>query len=73
MRAAAKNFDNPTETLNEIRYLERNKTAYQERLAAPILRNGSQTIDDLFSLSDEIGNGSLKLKIRKMLDLPDLG
>jgi hypothetical protein len=67
------NFDNPTETLNEIRYLESNETAYRERLAAPILRNGSQTIDDFFSLSDDIGSGSLKRKIRKMLDLPDLG
>ena len=65
------NFDNPAETLNEIRYLEQNETAYRERLAAPILRNGSQTIDDFFSLSDEIGNGSLKRKIRKMLDLPN--
>lgn len=66
------NFDNPIETLNEIRYLERNETAYRERLGAPILRNGSQTINDFFSLGDDIGDGSLKRNIRKMLDLPDL-
>ena len=63
------NFDHPELTLQEIQYLESNETAYQERLKVPILRNGSQTIQDYFSLGDDLGGGKLKNDIRRLLGL----
>jgi hypothetical protein len=60
---------NPQKALDEIRHLRKNKQAFEEKLAQPILRNGSHTIEEFFSLSDEIGNGTLKRKIRTMLGL----
>jgi hypothetical protein len=62
-------FYQPGKTLEEIIYLEQNSTAYQERLSAPILANGNQTIRDYFSLTDAIGGGHLKQRIRSMLGL----
>ena len=61
--------NNPQSALNEIEYLQRNDTAYKERMDAPILRNGTETVDEFFSLSDAVGNGTLKRKIRTMLGL----
>jgi hypothetical protein len=58
-------------TLDEIKYLEKNSTAYYERLSAPILANGNQTLRDYFSLTDDIGGGHLKKRIRSMLGLPN--
>jgi hypothetical protein len=62
-------FYQPGKTLEEIMYLEKNSTAYYERLAAPILANGNQTVRDYFSLTDDIGGGHLKHRIRSMLGL----
>jgi hypothetical protein len=56
-------------TSETIRYLEQNDTAYQERIAIPILKNGSHTIEVYFSLSEEIGNGALKWRIREMMNI----
>ena len=53
--------------LNEFAHLQRKDTAYQERMDTPILRNGAQTIEEFFSLADDLGNGTLKPKIRTML------
>jgi hypothetical protein len=58
---------NPGPALDEIRYLESDPEAYKRKFEQPILRNGSQTMEDHFSLSDSIGNGKLKGKIRVML------
>jgi hypothetical protein len=63
-------INNPQPALDEIQYLQQNDTAYKERMNAPILRNGAQTIDEFFSISDDLGNGTLKRKIRTMLGLP---
>jgi hypothetical protein len=61
--------NNPLPAMEEIRYLEANATAYQERLESPILLNGDETVEKYFSLSDDVGNGTLKRKIRHMLGL----
>ena len=59
-----------TKSLEELVSLEQNNaTKYYERLAAPILANGNQTIRDYFSLADDIGGGHLKQRIRTMLGL----
>jgi hypothetical protein len=62
-------IENPQPVLDQIRYLERNASAYKERLDHPILRHGSQTVEEYFSLSDNIGNGTLKRMIRTMMSL----
>jgi hypothetical protein len=64
-------FYQPGKTLEEIMYLEKNSTAYHERLSAPILANGNQTIREYFSLTDDIGGGHMKHRIRSMLGLPN--
>jgi hypothetical protein len=64
-------FYQPGKTLEEIMYLEKNSTAYHERLSAPILANGNQTIREYFSLTDGVGGGHLKHRIRSMLGLPN--
>ena len=57
-------IDDPAAALKEIRYLNRNPEAYQRKLEHPILRNGSRTVEDFFSLADSIGRGQLKGRIR---------
>ena len=64
------NEDNPQETLDKIRYLGSNDKAYFERLSHPILKEGNETIRKYFSLSDDVGGGYLKGRIRKMMGLP---
>lgn len=60
-------IDNPQSALNEIRRLEYNATAYEEVMKEPILRDGNNTIQKYFSVSDNlIPNASLKNKIREM-------
>ena len=60
-------IDDPAPALEQIRYLNGNPEAYQRMLEQPILRNGSRTIEDFFSLADSIGHGQLKGRIRSML------
>ena len=57
------------QAIEQLRFLEENYTAYHEMLAQPILKNGNQTINEYFSLSDRIGDGSLKWKIRAMMGI----
>jgi len=52
---------------DQIAYLERNKTAYDEMLKEPILANGTQTVEQYFSWSDQVGGGQLKWKIRELM------
>ena len=60
---------NPQPALDRIRYLEDNGTAYEEVMAEPILANGNATLEEYFSLMDEIGGGKIKQKIRHLLGL----
>ena len=58
--------------IQRIAYLEQNSTAYDEMvLKEPILKDGMATLNRYFSLSDEIGDGSLKKKIRERLGFED--
>jgi hypothetical protein len=61
------NIDDPVPALKEIRHLNRHPGAYQRKQEQPILRNGSRTVEDFFSLADSIGRGQLKGRIRSML------
>jgi hypothetical protein len=63
---------NPQSALNRVRQLQANETAYRQvMLEAPILKNGNVTIEEFFSLSETIGNGTLRRKIRNMLGMAD--
>jgi hypothetical protein len=62
-------IDNPQAALRELKQLQANASAYNAKTNEPILRNGNQTIDEYFSFAFDIGNGSLKWKIRHMLGL----
>jgi len=56
---------NPLKTIEQIKYLEYNSTAYNEMLSQPMFADGA--LEKYFSLSDEIGGGWLKKRIRNML------
>ncbi len=60
------NISNPHPALNLVAHLESNATAYNETLGRPILANGMGTVEEFLSISDTVGNGSLKRKIREM-------
>jgi Glycosyltransferase family 10 (fucosyltransferase) C-term len=62
-------INNPQPAIEKVAYLEANRTAYDEILTQPALANGNETIDKYFSLSDEIGNGTLKRRIRQLVGL----
>ena len=57
----------PQTALDRIAYLETNRTAYAEVLAQPILADGERTLEEYFSLSDDVGGGKLKQRIRNMV------
>jgi hypothetical protein len=59
--------ENPQPALDRIAYLEKNQTAYLEVFSQPILLHGAQTLERYFSLSDAVGNGKLKKRIRDMV------
>jgi hypothetical protein len=60
--------ENPKPALDLVSFLEHNETAYSDMLFnQPILKNGTQTIHDYFSFSDNLGDGFLKKKIRAMM------
>ena len=61
---------NPSPALERIEYLEKNHSAYRECLAEPVLANGEKTLEEFFSLSDEIGGGKLKKRILDMMSMP---
>jgi len=61
------NVSNPQPALNEIRRLEYNATAYEEVMKEPILRDGKNTIQKYFSVSDNlIPNANIKKKVREL-------
>ena len=57
--------DNHQKTLEMVKYLEKNPLEYEKMVTQPILAKGA--LEKYFSLSDDIGGGILKRKIRKML------
>lgn len=62
-------IEQPEGALERVHYLENNETAYKEVMSEPILANGSDTIEAYFSMSDSIGGGKLKSKIRDLMEL----
>ena len=62
-------IDDPKPALDRILHLETNQTAYAEAVGAPILKDGKKTLEKYFSLSDDVGGGALKKRIRGMLGL----
>jgi hypothetical protein len=64
------NVSNPKPALDRIKALEKNASAYLETARnEPILANGVDTIEQYFSFSDHIGNGTLKRKLREKLGM----
>lgn len=57
----------PQSALDRLAYLEANRTAYAEVLSEPILADGQRTLEEYFSLSDDVGGGKLKQRILDML------
>jgi hypothetical protein len=57
------------ELVQQVRYLEGNRTAYNEFVHRPIL--AANALERFFSLDDSIANGRLKHKIRVMMGLED--
>ena len=55
----------PQAALDRILYLETNRSAYAEVLAQPMLAEGA--LEEYFSLSDDVGGGKLKQRIRDMV------
>eukprot|EP00592_Proboscia_alata_P001354 CAMPEP_0194375390 /NCGR_PEP_ID=MMETSP0174-20130528/23894_1 /TAXON_ID=216777 /ORGANISM="Proboscia alata, Strain PI-D3" /LENGTH=409 /DNA_ID=CAMNT_0039155549 /DNA_START=20 /DNA_END=1249 /DNA_ORIENTATION=- len=59
---------NPQPALDQIKYLESNRTAYTEMLTKqPILADGARTIERFFSFNDSVGKGFMKKRIRSMM------
>jgi len=62
--------ENPAEAIERVRHLATDEDAYQEVMDQPILANGQKTINEYFSFGDDMGDGSLKRRIHKMMGLP---
>ena len=63
-------INNSQKTIDEIKYLQSNTTAYVEKLKYQrILQNVTYAKQEIFSLTDEIGNGKLKHFIRTKIGL----
>ena len=60
---------NPQPALQLLEQLYMNETAYQQRMHHPILRNGNETMESYFSITDKLGGGKLKRRIRQMMGL----
>eukprot|EP00939_MAST-03C_sp_MAST-3C-sp1_P002770 g2770.t1 len=63
-------INNPQPALDRISFLEKNRGEYERVLSLPVLANGKQTLEDYWSLSDDVGGGKLKQKIRTMIGIP---
>jgi hypothetical protein len=59
--------NHPEKALERIRYLEENRTAYEQVLQQPMLAPGA--LEKYFSLDDNFGGGVLKARIRRFLGL----
>jgi Glycosyltransferase family 10 (fucosyltransferase) C-term len=63
-------INDPLPALKQLQELHTNQTAYQEMLQQPIMAHGDQSVRDYFSVSDQVGGGYLKAKLRKVMGLP---
>jgi Glycosyltransferase family 10 (fucosyltransferase) C-term len=63
-------ISDPLPALKQLQELHTNQTAYHEMLQQPIMAHGNQTVRDYFSVSDQIGGGYLKAKLRKVMGVP---
>jgi hypothetical protein len=59
----------PSAALDMVRRMEANQNIYDEMMNETILTNGDKTVEDYFSLADNIGRGKLKRQIRTMLGI----
>jgi|TARA_B110000003_G_scaffold64127_1_gene64763 hypothetical protein len=59
----------PDFALEQIRMLESNHSALRDVLRLPILADGETSLRRYFSLSDDVGGGDLKYRIRRMIGL----
>jgi len=59
----------PNFALEQIRMLESNHSALRDVLRLPILADGETSLRRYFSLSDDVGGGDLKYRIRRMIGL----
>ncbi len=50
--------------MDTITRLQNNASAYKEMVERPMLAQGTQTLEDYFSLTDAVGGGKLKQRIR---------
>eukprot|EP01047_Picozoa_sp_COSAG01_P037312 COSAG01_NODE_2957_length_6795_cov_8.325119_7_plen_560_part_00 len=53
--------------LKQIKVLEQDRQALDTMLSLPILAQGETTLEEYFSLYDEVGDGKLRHRIRKMV------
>ena len=63
-------IDDAESALERVAYLELNRSAYEEMQSEHILAN-DKVLQDYFSLDETVGNGTLKQKIRTMMQLRD--
>ena len=59
--------DRPSIALERIRFLESNRTAYEDAVQQPIL--APRALEKYFSMDDSVGGGALKRKLRRFLGL----
>ena len=59
---------NPGPGLQKLRALETNQTLYDYVRSQPLLTDGLKTLNKYFSLTDHLGDGSLKKQIRQLVD-----
>ena len=62
-------MDLPHQALSLVQFLEQNPSEYDKMLNEPILAQGKDTIEKYFSWDETVGNGMLKMRIRKMMGL----
>ena len=62
-------IEDPEPAINTLLKLEQNESAYLEKMNAPILAEGELTLKKYFSLTDDVGSGELKRKIRSLVGL----
>lgn len=65
-------IDNPQPALDEIVRLEHNQTAYHQIFQEPIFKNGLDTLQQYFSISDDVNpNATIKQRIRDRILYPN--
>ncbi len=63
--------ENPSKAIEQVRYLEQNRTAYEGVVKEQIFRDGEQTLSSFFSLSRNVGMETMRRKLQeKILQSP---